>query len=425
MTGKRRLGDDPSPSSRGPSRPPVVVAARKTRREMRAERRRQHRRRLGVVGIAGVVVAVLVAIAAITFGVKQATSGGDHKRVLGQTTVLVSVTGSNGAALESVLLAHDSRSDKGVELLLPSRALTEVCGFGNQQLGGILALPDGQRLSRVAVSDLLGGVTVDASWVLSTAQLARLIDEVGGVTVDVDTNVVQRRSNGGRVLLVRKGPQQHLTGSRAVAFATYVAHGEDATANLVRLQGVVDGLLAALPSSSSRVAHLVASLGTGGASTLGAQRLADVLVGLKSDDVFPTVLPTVKIDAGRGRPTYRVDPAQTKTFVTSNLAASLPASARVQRKRVFVENGVGTPGLVSSACTKLVDAGYAFAGSGNADRFGFPRSKVLVFDHSVASAELGNAIARVLRLSENDVEVSDQGANVADAIVILGKDYKP
>jgi hypothetical protein len=103
----------------------------------------------------------------------------------------------------------------------------------------------------------------------------------------------------------------------------------------------------------------------------------------------------------------------------------LPASARGERKRVFVQNGVGTPGLVITACNKLVDAGYAFAGSGNASDFNHATSKVLVFDRSVASAELGNAVARSLRLPTSDVAVSTQGQNVADVLVILGKDYKP
>ena len=423
MTGKRRLGDEPE--RRGPSRPPLIVSPKLSRREQRAEQRRQKRRRVGAAGIAGLVVVGLAVAAAIGFGVHRATSGGGHEKPLGQTTLLLSVARPDGSAAESALLAHDPRTHQGVELLLPARVLTEVCGFGNQQLGQILALPQGARLSRVAVSDLLGGVTVDGSWVLTTDQLARLVDAAGGITVDVDTDVVARRNDGSRVLLVRKGAGQHLDGARAVAFATYLGGNEDATANLVRLQSVLDGIVAALPASASATAHLLSSLGATAVSTLGASRLADVLVGLKSDDVFPTVLPVVKRDSGSGPPAYSVDAAQTKTFVSSNLAASLPASATSVRSRVYVENGVGTPGLVGSACTKLVAAGYAFAGSGNAPTFDFAKSKVLVFDHSVASAELGNAIARVLGLPLADVAVSGEGQNVADAVVIIGRDYKP
>jgi hypothetical protein len=424
VAGKRRRGRSPQPGAiQGP-----VVGAPKTRGERRAERRRQQRRRLGAVGIAGVVVAGLVVAAAVGFGVRQATSGGKPKPQ-GQTTLLLSVTNADGNAAETALLAHDDRTHHGVELLIPGRVLTEVCGFGNQQLGQILTLPNGQELMRTTVSSLLGGVTVDGSWLLTSEQLSKLVDAVGGITTDVDVNVIQQGAHGSRVLIVPQGTQQHLDGARAVAYAGYVRPGEDALANLVRLQNVVDGIEAALPRSASAVTRIVQSLGSGATSSLGASRLADVLVGLAADqrhnNVLPTSLPVIKIDSGSAQASYRVDTEQTASFVDANLSASLPASARVARKRVFVQNGVGTPGLAVSACSRLVKAGFAFAGSGNAPNFDFTTSKVLVFDHSVASAELGNSVARSLRLPESDVAVSSTGQNVADVLVILGKDYKP
>ncbi|MDQ1704776.1 MAG: hypothetical protein QOF18_1142, partial [Frankiaceae bacterium] len=379
MTGKRRLGREPKPPRRvdpapstaappasppspgtipQPGQPqPFVIAPRKTRRELRADRRRQKRKRLGVAGIAGVVVAGLIAVAAITFGVQKATSGGHHTSDR-QTTLLFSLVAIDRTAVESALLAHDGHTHQGVELLMPARALTEVCGFGNQQLGQVLALPDGQRLARSAVSDLLGGVTVNGSWSLTIAQLTRLVDEAGGITADVDVDVIEHRVDGSRVLLVPRGAHQKLTGSQAVAFATYTAGGEDAAANLVRLQQVIDGLLAALPTTESGVQRLLTSLGAGATSTLGPAKLSALLVGLAADaqanNVLPTDLPVVKIDSGSSQPSYRVDADQTRQFVTSNLSASLPTSAVSARKRVFVQNGVGTPGLVGSACTKLV-----------------------------------------------------------------------
>ena len=429
MAGKRRRGRSPQPGvSQSPIIQAPVIGGTKTRRELRAERRRQKRRRMGALGIAGVVVAALVVAAAVGFGVHQATSGG-HAKPLGQTTLLLSVTGADGTAAETALLAHDDRTRHGVELLIPSRVLTEVCGFGNQQLGQILTLPNGQELSRTTVSNLLGGVTVDGSWVLSTAQLAKLVDAVGGITTDVDADVIQQRADGSRVLVVAKGSGQRLNGAKAAAYATYLRAGEDALANLVRLQNVIDGIEAALPRSTSAVERIVQSLGSGGTSSLGASRLAEVLIGLAADarhsNVLPTALPVIKIDSGSAQASYRVDTEQTTSFVNANLSASLPASARTPHKRVFVQNGVGTPGLAVTACSRLVKAGFAFAGSGNAPSFDYQTSKVLVFDHSVASAELGNNVARVLRLPESDVAVSGTGQNVADVLVILGKDYKP
>jgi hypothetical protein len=308
---------------------------------------------------------------------------------------------------------------------MPSRVITDVCGFGTLQFGDILKLPAGFRLAQRATSDLLGGVIVDGTWAVTTTQLQRLVDAVGGVTVDVDTDVIQRGPGGASVVVVQKGNGQHLYGARAVAFATYVGAGEDASAVLARFQTVLDGVLAQLPASHDAITGVVNKVGA--TSTLGAQRLAQVLTSLRSDvrsnNVLPTDLPTVKIDAG-GSPAYRVDTAGTTRLVSSNLGDSWPESARHPRLRVFVQNGVGTPGLVDVACSRLTGAGFAFAGSGNAPHFGFPTSKVLVFDESVAAARNGDRVASALRLPTSDVEVSSQGQNVADVVVILGKDFK-
>jgi hypothetical protein len=403
-----------------------VVSRTPTRREARLQRRKQRRKRIGAAGVAGILVAAAIVAVAIGFGVHKATS--HHSApTRTQTTVLFSLVGSDGSAAGSVLLAHDSSTHQGVELLVPARTLSEVCGFGSQQLGRVLALPDGQRLSAQAVSNMLGGVTVDGSWRLTTDELARLVNLVGGVTVDVDANVIKTVGKR-RVLYLRKGPGQHLTGSNAVLYATFIAGGEDNTGSLPRLQAVLDALFAKLPADPAAAGKLVASVGPDAGSTLGQQRLGALLTGLAVDDksssggVLPIVLPVQKIDSG-GQPIFRVDDDKTHAFVLSNLSASLPASARVPRKRILLQNGVGTPGLVGPACQRLVAAGFTIVGSGNASSFDFNQSKVLVFDNSVASAELGNRVAQVLRLSTNDVAVSNEGQNVADVIVILGKDF--
>jgi hypothetical protein len=72
----------------------------------------------------------------------------------------------------------------------------------------------------------------------------------------------------------------------------------------------------------------------------------------------------------------------------------------------------------------LLPAGYGFAGSGNAANFNYAKSQIIVYDTGVAGAKLGDDIARRLRLPYSDVVASTQGQNVADVIVILGRDYR-
>jgi hypothetical protein len=136
-------------------------------------------------------------------------------------------------------------------------------------------------------------------------------------------------------------------------------------------------------------------------------------------------VPTKPIDSGGGATSYRLDSTETTKLVRSRLASSLPSRTGPAKPTVLIENGVGTSGLVESACNKLLPAGYGFAGSGNAPNFNYAKSQVIVFDSTVATARIGNEIARLLKLPEDDVVASSQGQNVADVVVILGRDYKP
>ena len=428
MTGKRRAGDSPRPTPPPyvETTPGAVIAPRKTRRELRAERRRQRRRKLGAFGVAAVVIGVLIAAAAIGFGVHSATSGSSTPRDP-ETTLLVSLRGADGSALASMLAAHDVKQKQGVELLVPGRLITDVCGFGTQQFGQITTLPGGAGLARRALSQVLGNATIDGSWTMSTAQLARLVDTVGGVTVDVDTDVTQPAPGGTTVVVMQTGKGQHLNGSRAALFASYLGPGEDATAVLSRFQSVFQAAIGALPSKPAQAQKVLARAGV--TTTLAADKTATLLTSLAHDEqtssLLPVDLPTKPIDTGSGTTSYRLDQQQVTALVRQQLAASLPASSQQKHARVLIENGAGSPGLVQSACDRLLPAGYGFAGSGNAPNFNYTKSQIIVFDTTVAAARLGDDVAARLRLPQADVVASSQGQNVADVVVILGRDYRP
>jgi anionic cell wall polymer biosynthesis LytR-Cps2A-Psr (LCP) family protein len=434
VTGKRRAGKPVKPGkSAKPVAPPpapssastTVITPRKSRRELREDRQRQRRRRFGAGGIAAVVVVALVALAVGGFFAHRATSGHSSAKDR-QTSVLVTMQGDDGNAIASMLAAHDTKAKQGVELLIPSRLIADVCGFGTQPFGQIIGLPSGSRLASRTLSQVLGGVHVDGTWTFSKQQLARLIDVVGGVTVDVDTDVLQQQG-GSTVVVVPAGKGQHLDGARATAFASYQGTGEDATAVLTRTQSVFQAAIDALPVKPADAAKMLANAGV--QSTLLPNTLATLLTSLARDDkgnsLLPVVLPSKPIDTGGGATSYRVDPTELTKLVHAQLSQSLPTGAKQRQPTVLIENGVGTSGLVGSACDRLLPNGYGFAGSGNAPNFNYATSQVIVFSDSVAAARVGNDIARLLKLPEGDVVASSQGQNVADVVVILGRDYHP
>ena len=423
MTGKRRAGrPEPRPSS-----PPVVGRA-PTRRELRAERQRQQRRRLGAGGIAGVVVVVLALLVGGGFFVHNATSG-PAKPSDAQQTMLIALTGADRNAAAVMLAAHQASPRAGFEMLIPSRLLTDVCGYGSQQFGHVFTLPQGAGLARTTLSQVLGEVTIDSTLTLTEPQLARLIDSVGGVVVDVDTDVITT-SAGSRVVSIPKGNGQRLNGASAVLFATYVAAGEPPAASLTRFQAVFEALVTTLPKKVSAAAAALRAAQVDASSVSAAATLfTELAVDDKANRFLSEIMPSQPIDSGGGQPAYRTDPGNVKSLVASQLAKSLPAADVSKQPTVLIQNGVGTSGLVLSACNRLLPAGFTFAGSGNAQSFDHATSQIFVFpptpDDLVRVTRDGDRVADLLKLPRSDVVASTQGNNVADLVVILGRDYKP
>jgi hypothetical protein len=467
VTGKRRRGRDdvppPAPATPPPSPPPLSARAPAppapappapaplapaaptpppkppveaiqlpplTRRQLRIDRRKR-RRKVGVAGAAGIVVVALVIIAAIAFGVHKAVTNTHHTAAQPQQTVLLQIQGPDNTALSSVLLAHNpNNGGSGLELLLPSQLITDVCGVGQVTFGQTLAAANGVEVSRQAASAALGGIIVKGSWVLTTTSFAQLVTAVGGVTVNVDTNVISRGPNGSSIIDIPAG-NRHLTGPQAVEYATYrTSTKEDAASQLARFQEVVDALIRGLPATTSNLrTNVLDPLGTSGASTLGAGPLSTLLVGLAADDrrtggVLPIDLPTTLIDIG-GSPSYQVDPAKTAQLVKNQLGPSLPPAPKVKPLTVELRNGVGSPGLVATACPRLAAAGLVYAGQGNASSFNVARSEVQINSDSSTDLAQGARVARALRLPSSDVTRAQLGQDQANVVVILGRDYRP
>jgi anionic cell wall polymer biosynthesis LytR-Cps2A-Psr (LCP) family protein len=412
-----------------PGEMPMVIAPRLTRRQARAERRRQRNRRFGVAGIAGIVVVVLIVAAALAFGGHKLVTGG-KKASDTQTTVLFQIQGPNRVAIGSALLAADPATKQGVEVLVPTSLITDVCGVGTAGFGSLLGLPGGATKSQQALTSLLNGVTVDGSWVVSTTQLASLVNLLHGVRVDVDTNVVKRNPDGSGTVLVQAGTQK-LNGTQAAEYATYgTSGGGAATVALTRLQRVIDAIAQALPTGPDAIAPLIRQLGSGAGSSLGATKLASFLADYAAayrtqGGVYRTDIPITQIDAG-GAPSYAVDnsPTGVPQLVKSYLAKSVPAGAGASKPTVLLLNGTFTPGVVPSACPRLVANGFQYAGGGNAAQLqpNAP-STVIIRSDSNNDVTLGDNVAKALGLSSNDVEVSRNDQQVADVIVTLGSDY--
>ncbi len=251
---------------------------------------------------------------------------------------------------------------------------------------------------------------------------------MGGVPAEVDVDVVTKAADGTDTVVVRAG-SQHLNGAQAAAYATYAAPEEPEQARLARFYDVLDGVLRGLPDQTREIEGTVTSLKAGSSSTLSSSLLAEILAAAQAvsvdGDMLSDVLPVNAIATGAGEESYGVNAQQAAALMEARFAPSLVKDAAGGPVRVLVQNGVGTPGLVDKARTKLVKAGFRFVNGNNAPEFGQKKSAVLIPDSTPASVQRGAGVAAALGLPASSVGVSGQGQTVAEVIVVLGKDFKP
>jgi hypothetical protein len=301
--------------------------------------------------------------------------------------------------------------------------LLDVPGAGRVPL--VRSLMTSDQAPGEAIEDALE-IKVDATWTLDSTALAALVDRVGGVVVDVDTDITQGTEVGAAVLL-GAGAQQKLTGQQAALFAQFSGADEPEAARLARQEQVLRAVLSGLPDDPATIRTVLADLPgapTGAAldavvRVVGASRLAAV-----SNELASTMLPVKEIDAGGTVTSYGLDDTAATQLVDTRLAgAKLPVAA-VGHVRVLVQNGVGAPGLGDSARTRLIYAGLRYVAGGNLPGFGQGTTVVLLRDASSTSRERGMAVARALGLGESSLRISESAPTVADIVVILGADYR-
>ncbi|MCU1594418.1 MAG: cell envelope-related transcriptional attenuator [Frankiales bacterium] len=389
-----------------------------TRQGLRAaarEKRRKQRRRLAVGGVA-VALALLVAVTVVLVSNGSSVGRGANKSTRSQQTLLLQVKGNEGSAVASALLAHDSKAKNGAIVLVPQNVLSSVSCGGSVLFSG--ALQGGRpATSRAALADMMG-IVVDSSWTLDTTTFEQLVDGVGGIGVNVDVPVLR-----GRTVLLQPG-QQKLTGLQAYEFVTYLGAGEQEQLRSTRLQDVLEGLLAALPA---KPASVIGSLGGGSQLSSTAGQVASLLTALKADDKKTDLqyrtLPVVTVATGNDDQRFRVDAALTRSLVDDILAGSIAPGSRSEGHRVLVLNGVGTPGLGQIARDRVVPAGFVFVGCQNAPSFGYKKTQVLIPTATTEQQDIGNQVAKALRVPLSSVQSSDQIGTIADVIVILGADF--
>jgi hypothetical protein len=91
-----------------------------------------------------------------------------------------------------------------------------------------------------------------------------------------------------------------------------------------------------------------------------------------------------------------------------------------QALRLIIYNGSGSPGIGGSAARQLIRAGFRVVDTGNADRFDYATTQIVVF-----RGDPGEALRIRDILGAGAVVRKPADQNITDVIVVIGRDYRP
>ncbi|MFJ2025107.1 LCP family protein [Streptomyces sp. NPDC087897] len=388
--------------------------------ESRSERREEARRKGRNRMVALLVVAVLVVVGGVGYlwsaDLIPGLSGSDGKKAVAagaqqRDMIVVHLHDTKTGGTSTALLVDNSTTKQGTTVLLPN-SLAVAGEDGTTTTLGKSVEDDGRTGTREAIDTLLG-TRITGTWRLDTPYLENLVELVGNIEVDTDTDVPGAKK--GESPLVNKGEAQTLSGPMAVAYATYRAEGEPEAKQLARFGEVMRATLRKISEDPKAATVTVETLlqvldPSLPEKDLGAS-LAKLASRAKVGDYKTAVLP-VQEDG-------TLTEADTRDVVRNVLGGTVKAPEAGAPLRVAVRNATGNQKAAEAARVQLVNGGYAFVAGGKA---GTEASSVVLYRAAEDKAKAVE-VAKTLGLSAGDVRKGEPAAN-ADVSAVLGQDYQ-
>lgn len=385
-----------------------------SRTERRDERKRRGRNRY--VALAVAFVLVLGGVLGYLFLTGGDDKGGGASAGAGQKrdVIVVHLRQTRGGGSSTALLVDNATTKKATAVLLPNALAVAKEGGGSTTLGKSVQ-EAGTGGTRDALNTLLGS-RIKGSWRLDTPYLENLVQLVGGVTVDADTDVPGAKP--GDDPLVRRGGGQSLNGQAAVAYATHRAPGEAPDRQLNRFGQVMQAVLKKMstdPKAATTTVEALAQIPDPSLSVpqLGAS-LAQLAARAKAGAYRTTVLPV--------RPDGTLGGEEADGVVKEVLGGAVGSAGAGGTPRVSVKNATGGTAGAGAARVALVNGGYTCLDAGTAAA---AASSAVYYADDKRAAD-AKEVAKTLGLPAGAVrkgQASDVAAN-ADVTVVLGRNYK-
>jgi len=406
--------------------PPIEEAPPPPSRRERRRARRLRRRVAAVLAIAVVAGGTVVVARTRTAGPAASASGG-HRVVAAslptQTMLVMTVrTGDLSGQADTLALFSIGGGATPYVLMIPSATLTEIPGYGFDIVGRALSFGR-VPLAETAVENMLG-VRVDRTVVFDDGTLASLVDRIGGIDVSVSQDLFAPDAQGRLVSAFTAGAH-HFDGKTAVAYLTYQGAQETELSRLARQQQIWEAVLTRYPSASaSRLAAAVVAAGDALDGDATASQAGAVFAAFASLDSGGRTYDDVSVQpvGGGDNEAFKVSDDDVATQVARFLAAERLWTGAGSRPRLQLLNGNGAPDGGIATAKKLIPAGFYLVDNGNAKRFDYAQTQIVVYATDPQTLAMAQQIRTVLGVGTVVVSATPQTS--VDVTVVVGRDVR-
>ena len=341
------------------------------------------------------------------------------------------VNSFDGLADTILLLRFDSQQKKLTLLSIPRDTLTYIQGYGETKINVANAY-GGPALSAQAISDMLGGVTIDRYVRVNVQTIEKLVNALGGVEVYVPKDMKYQDDSQHLYINLKEG-KQHLDGAKAMQFLRFRYDRYGDIGRIQRQQMLMRALVEQTlkPSMLMRIPQILSVIKSNIDTNLTVEELF-ALTGFAAQrqrsDVQMLMLPGQFSGDGKEKISYwlpsrrRIRKMMVQNFhqtdlgITQTYTTQLLAPSRV---RIAIQDSTDDPEAVQGMINYLQQAGYSRIYVSDDWREPLEVTKIVAQQGDESSAA---ALRSTLGIGE--VLVESTGSLASDLTIQLGKDWQ-
>lgn len=334
------------------------------------------------------------------------------------------VNSFDGLSDTMLLVRFNPHTDQLIVLSLPRDTRTLVQGRMTKlneanQLGG-------PALSARSTSDLLGGVEIDRYVRINVQGVEKLIDALGGVTVDVPKDMKYQDDSQHLYINLKAGEQQ-LDGDKALQFLRFRYDDYGDIGRIQRQQMLMRAMIeqALSPKTVARLPKILSVIQSHVDTNLSVEELLALAGYAGNTDAYNTqmlMLPGDFSSSNDFELSYWLpNLGEINSLVSEYFGygtRQVAASADPQSLRIAIQDSTGDAIAVDSLVQTLYDSGYYNVYIEEPWPAELPFTKVVAQNGDLGSAE---TLQRFLGVG--DVRVESTGVLDSDITIQLGRDW--